>query len=124
MITNAYAYLTLLVVLTAAIVYTEKKSRHKLFDYLPSIVILYFTVMLLSTLGVWQKSAEITALYKTLKSNLLPVMIFLMLLSADIREIFKLGKKMILTFLLASASIMLGFIGMYVLFHNNFGPNS
>jgi uncharacterized membrane protein len=51
-------------------------------------------------------------------------MIFLMLLNADMRQIFKLGKKMILTFLLASVSIALGFIGMYLLFHTTFGPES
>ncbi len=117
MITNGYVYLALLAALTAAIVYIEKRSRHRVFDYLPSIVILYFLVMLLSTLGVWQKSPEITALYKILKSNLLPAMIFLMLLSADMREILKLGKKMLLTFFLATVSIALGFIGMFALFH-------
>jgi len=124
MITSGLAYLLLLVAITAVIVYTQKCTRHRLFDYLPPIVILYFTVMLLSTFGVWQKTAEITTVYKTLKSNLLPAMIFLMLLSADMREIFKLGRKMILTFLLASVSIALGFIGMFALFHSSFGPES
>ena len=83
----------------------EKKSRHKLFEYLPAIVIIYFVVMLLSTFGLWQKSESVTATYKSVKSNLLPAMIFLMLLLADMREIFKLGKKMLLTFLLASVSM-------------------
>jgi uncharacterized membrane protein len=124
MITDPFAYLALLILLCAGIVYTEKRSGHKLFEYLPSIVILYFTVMLLSTFGVWQKSAEITAIYKTLKTTLLPAMIFLMLLTADMREILKLGRKMILTFLLASVSIAIGFIGMYALFHQAFGPES
>ncbi|MCB4745235.1 MAG: DUF819 family protein [Sulfurovum sp.] len=124
MITHAYSYLALLIILAVTIAYIAKKSHHKLFDYLPSIVILYFVVMLLSTLGVWQKSMEITMVYKILKNNLLPAMIFLMLLSADIREIFKLGKKILLTFLLASASIALGFIGMYTLFHYSFKPDA
>ncbi len=124
MITNGFSYLALLIAVTTLIVYTEKRTRHKLFDYLPSIVILYFTVMLLSTLGVWQKTTEITTVYKILKTNLLPAMIFLMLLSADMREILKLGKKMILTFLLASVSIALGFIGMYALLHTSFAPDA
>ncbi len=121
MITGALGYIVVLLTLTVLIVYTEKRTRHRLFEYLPSIVILYFTVMLLSSLGVWQKSSEITALYKTLKSNLLPAMIFLMLLSADLRQIGRLGKKMLLTFGLASVSISVGFIGMFALFHHAFG---
>jgi uncharacterized membrane protein len=124
MVTDPFAYLALLMMLAAGIVYIEKRTGWKLFEYLPAIVILYFVTMLASTLGMWQKTAEITGIYKVLKSNLLPAMIFLMLLNADMRQIFKLGKKMILTFLLASVSIALGFIGMYLLFHTTFGPES
>ena len=124
MITHGYTYIALLAVITTTIVMIEKRTRHRLFDYLPSIVILYFTVMLLSTFELWQKTPEITTLYKTLKSNLLPAMIFLMLLTADIRQIFKLGKKMLLTFLLASVSIAIGFIGMFALFHHHFARDA
>ena len=124
MIENGFTYLAVLMMIGSAIVYTEKKSQHKLFEYLPSIVIIYFVVMLFSTFGLWQKSESVTATYKTVKSNLLPTMIFLMLLSADMREIFKLGKKMLLTFFLASVSIAMGFIGTFTLFHTYFEPNS
>ena len=121
MIENGFTYLTVLMIIAASIVYTEKKSQHKIFEYLPAIVIIYFMVMLASTFGLWHKTESITATYKSVKSNLLPAMIFLMLLLADMREIFKLGKKMLLTFLLASTSIALGFIGMFALFHTSFG---
>jgi len=124
MIEDGLTYVVLLIVIASAIVYTEKKSRHKFFDYLPSIVILYFTVMLFSTLGVWQKSDSVTASYAFLKSNLLPAMIFLMLLSADMRKIFTLGKKMLLTFFLASVSIAMGFIGTFFLLHTYFAPDA
>jgi len=81
MIENGFIYLAVLMMIGSAIVYTEKKSQHKLFEYLPSIVIIYFVVMLFSTFGLWQKSESVTATYKAVKSNLLPAMIFLMLLS-------------------------------------------
>ena len=124
MIENGYLYLTALILIATSVVWTEKKTQAKLFEYLPSIVIIYFVVMLLSTFGLWQKTDSVTAIYKDIKSNLLPAMIFLMLLSADMREIFKLGKKMLLTFFLASFSIALGFIGMFTLFHSYFGEES
>ena len=124
MITDGFSYLALLMMIAALIVYAEKKTTNRLFEYLPAIVILYFTVMLLSTFGLWQKSASVTATYKALKGNLLPAMIFLMLLTADMRHILKLGKKMLLTFLLASTSIALGFIGMFALFHHSFAPGA
>lgn len=124
MITDGFSYLALLMAIAASIVFAEKKTKAKIFAYLPAIVIIYFVVMLFSTFGLWQKSESITATYKTLKSDLLPAMIFLMLLHADMREIMKLGKKMLLTFLLASVSIAIGFIGMFTLFHSSFAPDS
>lgn len=120
MIETGFGYLALLIALSSLIVYCEKHYRFRLFEYLPAIVIIYFVVMLLSTLGVWQKNPEITATYKTVKANILPAMIFLMLLHADLRKIMKLGKKMLLTFFLASLSIAAGFIGMFMLFHSLF----
>jgi len=124
MIESGFAYLALLLFIAASIVYIEKKTQATLFEYLPSIVLIYFVVMLASTFGLWQKTDEITSTYKALKSNLLPAMIFLMLLLADMREIFKLGKKMIFTFFLASVSIGLGFIGMFLLLHTAFDAQS
>ncbi|MDQ7084354.1 MAG: DUF819 family protein [Sulfurovum sp.] len=124
MIENGFSYLALLMILSASIVYTQERSQHKIFEYLPAIVILYFVVMLLSTMGLWQKTSSITLTYTAVKSNLLPAMIFLMLLLADMREILKLGKKMILTFFLASLSIALGFIAMFALFHTYFDANA
>jgi uncharacterized membrane protein len=124
MIQTGFSYLALLAIIASSIVYIEKRSKHKLFEYLPSIVIIYFTVMLASSFGLWEKTDSVTATYKEIKSNLLPAMIFLMLLLADMREIFKLGKKMILTFFLASISIAIGFIGMFILLHTYFEPNS
>lgn len=124
MIENGILYLAAIILIALSIVYVEKKTQARLFEYLPSIVVIYFVVMLFSTFGLWQKTDSVTAVYKGVKSNLLPSMIFLMLLSADMREIFKLGKKMLLTFFLASFSIALGFIGMFALFHSYFGEES
>ena len=120
MIETAFPYLAILLFIASLLVYLEDKSRAKIFEYLPAIVILYFTVMTLSSLGLWTKTDEINGAYKSFKSNLLPAMIFLMLLQADIRNILKLGKKILLTFFLASLSISLGFIIMFALLHNFF----
>ena len=133
MITSAFPYLTLLLFIASTLVYIESTTKAKIFEYLPAIVILYFTIMILSTLGLWSTineegkiiySDNVTAVYKAFKSNLLPAMIFLMLLQSDIRRILKLGKKILLTFFLASLSISLGFIIMFALLHNSFEPEA
>ncbi len=124
MIQTGFSYIAALVAIASLIVYCEREFKFKIFTYLPAIVILYFLAMLLSTLGVWQKTDDINNIYRTLKSTLLPAMIFLMLLQADLRKILKLGKKMILTFFLSSFSIALGFIGMFLLLHSMFEPEA
>ena len=120
MIETAFPYLTLLIFIASTLVYLEKKTQARFFEYLPAIVILYFSIMTLSTLGVWEKTEEINEAYKAFKNNLLPAMIFLMLLQADIRKVLKLSKKTLLSFFLASFSIVLGFIVMFSLMHSYF----
>lgn len=116
MITKGFTYVAFLLFFASLLVLAEKKSKSKFFNYVPAIVLLYFTAMLLSTFGVWQNNKEITAVYKGLKDNLLPAMIFLMLLRCDLRKIFKLGPKMIIGFFSATISIMIGFIVTYAMF--------
>jgi uncharacterized membrane protein len=120
MIESGFGYISSLVMIASTIVWIEKKSSWRLFSYLPSIVIIYFTLMSLSSLGLWTQTEAIDATYRSFKSHLLPSMIFLMLLMANLREIGKLGGKMIFTFLLASLSIMIGFIGMFALLKSYF----
>ncbi len=120
MITTAFPYLSLLIFIASLLVYIQTKTKANFFEYLPAIVILYFLVMTLSTLGLWEKTDEINSAYKAFKSNLLPAMIFLMLLQSDIRKIFQLGKKILLTFFLASISISLGFIIMFAIMNGFF----
>jgi uncharacterized membrane protein len=116
MITNGFTYVAFLLFFAGMIVLAEKKSKSKIFNYIPAIVLLYFTAMLLSTFGMWEKNDSITAVYKALKGNLLPAMIFLMLLRCDMRKILKLGPKMLLGFFVATVSIMLGFIITFAIF--------
>lgn len=124
MITTAFPYLTILIFIASALLYLEHKSKAKFFEYLPAIVILYFTIMSLSSLNLWEPTTEITSSYKSFKSNLLPAMIFLMLLQSDIRKVLRLGKKILLTFFLASLSISLGFMIMFTLLHTFFEPQA
>lgn len=124
MITKGFTYVAFLIFFASMLVLAEKKSKSKFFTYVPAIVLLYFTSMLLSTLGVWQNNKDITAVYKGLKDNLLPAMIFLMLLRCDMRKIVKLGPKMLIGFFSATISIMIGFIVTYAVFKGFYEPDT
>ena len=51
-------------------------------------------------------------------------MIFVMLLRCDIRQILKLGPKMLLGFFTASITIAIGFVATYALMHNLLGEGA
>lgn len=115
MITQPFFYLLFISVLSVFALFLSKKEYAAL-KFIPPIVLLYLSVMLLSSWGVFEKNDAITQSYTTLKSNLLPAMLFLMLLPNKITALFRLGKKMLLTFFLASGSLFLAFVLSFMLF--------
>ncbi len=124
MITTSFIYVTALLVIAATLKLLEKTTRWRLFEYLPAIVSLYFVVMLCSTFGLWEKTEEINNAYKMLRNNLLPAMIFLMLLDADLRQIKQLGGRMLLAFFIAAVSIGIAFVLAFALFQSYLQPEA
>jgi len=88
----------------------ESKSRLKIFQFVPAVVMIYAFSMLLASLGVFEANTEIDSIYKTTKTNLLPAMLFLMLLQVDFRHFFGLGKSLLIAYVLAVTSIAFSFI--------------
>ncbi|EGV09286.1 putative membrane protein [Parvimonas sp. oral taxon 393 str. F0440] len=107
-------------------IYLEKKFKNGIFfKYVPALVIIYFGAMILSTLGVWDMSAEsVSKARSVLKDAILPSMIFLMLLRADLRDIAKLGPRMIISFFTATFTIMIGFVVAFLLFKGRLASNA
>lgn len=120
MITNGFTYIAVLIFLASILILMEKKTKLKIFEYFPPIVMLYLVAMLLCTIKFWDLSATKTT-YKVLKNNILFAMIYLMLLRCDIRKILKLGPRMLLGFFTASISISIGFIVTYMIMHLQLG---
>jgi uncharacterized membrane protein len=116
-IETAFGYLLSLLVFMVGIYCLRKYLYPRFFDYVPAIVIVYFGLMLCGTLDAWKPTSQIVQTSQALKSILLPMMIYWLLLHADMRRIIRLGWRMIGTFLLASSSLVMGFAGMYLLMH-------
>lgn len=123
MITNGFTYVAVLIFLAAMLVWLQKYTKSKFFDYVPPIVLLYLLTMILCTMKVWDMEATKPA-YSALKNNILFAMIFLMLLRCDIRKILKLGPKMLGGFFAASISIGIGFIVTYAIMKGALGADA
>jgi uncharacterized membrane protein len=123
-ITNGFTYLGLLVCMAGTLKLVERLYPGRFFEMVPPIVLLYFGVMLSSTFGLWSQTPDVNNTYLSVKSNLLPAMIFLMLLKSDLRQIRSLGSKMLLGFFAASISVGIGFVVAFALFHQWFEAGS
>lgn len=126
MITDGFQFIALLFFVSGVVIYLEKKFKNGIFfKYIPALVIIYFGAMILSTLGVWDMNVEsVSKARSVLKDAILPSMIFLMLLRADLRDIAKLGPRMIISFFTATFTIMIGFVVAFLIFKGSLASNA
>ena len=122
MITSSLIYIYSLAFLAAFFNILEKKTSLKIFKYIPVVVFIYAFSMLGASMGMFEKNEQIDGIYKLAKMNLLPAMLFLMLLQVDFTHFFKLGKSLLISYVLAVLSIAFGFI--FVAFVFNFESES
>lgn len=126
MVTDGFQFIALLLFVSAIVIWLEKKHGDSgFFKYVPALVVIYFGSMLLSTFKVWDMSSEsVSTARSVIKDSILPAMIFLMLLRADLRDIAKLGPRMIISFFTASITIMIGFIVGFMIFKGKLADNA
>ncbi len=126
MIKDGFQFIAFIMLFVGILVWLEMKHKEsKFFKYVPALIVIYFGAMLLSTFHVWDMSVDsVSTARGVIKSAILPAMIFLMLLRADLRDIAKLGPRMILSFFAATLSIVLGFIVSFTIFKGFLADNA
>ncbi len=92
---------------TVALVFriSEVPKLKKLFHYLPPVIWIYFVPMMATTIGILPESS-IT--YSWITRYMLPFSLVLMLLSANLPDIMKLGKMAITMMLAGTVGIVIG----------------
>ena len=119
MISSPLVYLAVLAFIATGFNTLEKKTSFKIFKLIPAVVMIYAFSMFLASMHVFEYNEEINSIYKLTKTNLLPAMLFLMLLQIDFSHFFKLGKSLLIAYILALVSLMIGFIVVAILFNFN-----
>ena len=110
MISDPLVYLFTLAFVATAFYLLESKTRWIIFKYIPSVVMIYAFSMFMASINIFEYNEAINSIYKTTKTNLLPAMLFLMLLQVDLRHFLKLGKPLLISYVLAVLSIAFAFI--------------
>ncbi|MCQ4163747.1 DUF819 family protein [Tahibacter harae] len=116
MIQSVWPYLGLMLLAAGLFPVLEQRLRWRLFEVLPPIVLTYLLVLLLAVAGLWQSGAEIQAAQRAVVAQLLPALLFLLMLGCDLRAILALGPRLLGVFACAMASILLAIVLCYLLF--------
>jgi uncharacterized membrane protein len=113
MIDSAWTYLSIILLVAGIFPFIEQRLKWRIFNVLPSIVLTYLFVTVLSVMGFWQSSAEIETSQKLILGWLLPALMFLLLVSCDFNAILSLGPRILAGFTCAVLSIVLAIIVVY-----------
>lgn len=113
-LTDPTAILVYLLVLIGLIYYVKEQPwASKIFEIIPPVIWVYFLPMISTTVGI---TPEASTLYSWVKTFLLPAALLLLLLSADVKAISKLGPKAIATMMAGTLGIVLGGVVSLALF--------
>ncbi len=112
---TAVTYLLFILILTTLLVSVHKKVST--LQTIPLVLILYIIFMIFGNLGLWDHThQDIQQLQTRTINNLLPAMIFLMMLGFNLKLFQQLGKKMLLAFFSTTFSLIAAFTTIFYLF--------
>ncbi|MBN2288569.1 MAG: DUF819 family protein [Candidatus Glassbacteria bacterium] len=109
LVANDAVVLGLLVLVLALVFATSSSQRpsfRKFYRYVPSILLCYFIPAVLASLGI--VSAEKSRLYFVCSRYLLPACLVLLTLSIDLREVLRLGPKLLTMFFTGTVGVLAG----------------
>jgi len=118
MIHTVWPYLALMLLVAGLFPMLERRTGWRLFKVMPPIVMVYLLVTALAVSGLWQVSGEIQAAQKTLIAQLVPALLFLLMVNCDLRAIFALGPRVLAVFACTTVSLFIAFVATFLLFRH------
>lgn len=118
MIQTVWPYLAVILLAAGLFPSLETKYRWRFFSVLPPIVVTYLLVTALAVAGVWLPTPEVQAAQRTLTAQLLPALLFLLMVTCDLRAILAVGPRVLAVFACAMASILIAIVLIFLLFRD------
>ncbi len=118
MIETIWPYLAIMLLAAGLFPSLERRYRWRFFSILPPIVLTYLFVTALAVGGVWSPTGEVQSAQRVLTAHLLPALLFLLMVTCDLRAILKVGPRVLAVFACAMGSILLSIIVVYSLFRS------
>lgn len=118
---NVIGVMAVITMVPVFFIWLEKKTKLKIFNYLPPIIWIFITPIVLSNLNIIPKSSPI---YSTFKSFAVPMFIVLMLLDINIRESFKIAWRSAAVLVIGSVGVVVGAVIAFVIFQKGLMPDA
>lgn len=113
--TDLIGVMTVITMIPVFFIWLEKKTKWKVFDVLPAIIWIFLTPIFLSNLNVIPRS---TPIYSTFRSFAIPMVIVLMLLDINIREVLKVAWRGAGVMVLGAFGIVAGAVISFWMFRS------
>ncbi len=122
LITEPTALFALLTAILGLIFYLSTlPSLKKFFDYVPAVIWAYFVPMFATTFGL---TPDASPTYSWMARYLLPLALFLLMMTVDLKAILRLGKMALLMMLAGTLGIVVGGPVAYLLFKGLLPPDA
>ena len=119
LITSPIGVLAVLCAIAGFFFFLEQKTGARLFQYLPPLLFIYATPVLLSnaSFGGVTVLPNASIIYSGLSKYALPAFIVLMLIKVDVPAVVRIMGKGVLVMLMGTAGVMVGAVVSYLIVH-------
>lgn len=121
MISTGFGYITFVFTILALYLYLSNKYENsKFLKTVPPMLLLYLFFVICRNVGLFSfaDGATVASTKKLMVNYGVPLLVYAVIVQNDPRKILKLGPKMVTTFLVTSASIIIGAIVSAMVFGN------
>ena len=119
LISSPIGVLAVLCAVAGFFFYLEQATRAKLFQYVPPLLFIYITPVILSNVNIGGASVipNQSIIYSGLSTFALPAFIVLMLIKVDVPAVIRIMGKGVLVMLMGTAGVMAGGVISYMIVH-------
>lgn len=123
MIRTVWPFLAVVLLAAGAFPALERRTGWRVFEFLPPIVLTYLAVMLLAVAGLWTATDAIRGAQDAITTQALPALLFLLMVTCDLRAIVALGPRVLGVFACAMLSICAGLLLTFLLLRGALPPD-
>lgn len=116
MIESVWPYLAVMLFSAGIFPLIERRTEWRIFGIMPPIVMTYLLVTALAALGTWEITAEIDATQSIMTGQLVPALLFLLMINCDLRAIFALGPRVLGVFVCTTISLFIAWMVVFLAF--------